>query len=104
MSGSSIRATGTVLSSRKYSDAAGNAVHELLITQGPQSLPILARRTFGARPADHIAACGLERHYRPGQCVAATGRSLRYQPRRALLELVGADHLEAAASPEPAIA
>lgn len=95
MSAPSIRATGTVLSSRKYSDTAGNAVHELLLTQGPLSLPILARRSFGPSPAHHIAAGSLERHYRPGQAVSVTGQCLRYLPRRALLELLGADHIEA---------
>ena len=89
-----VRLTGSVQSSRKYSDTAGNAVHELLLTQGPLSLPFLVRRSFGPTPSAHMAACSLERTLRPGQAVTVTGRSIRYLPRRALLELLEPDHAE----------
>lgn len=68
---SAIRLTGTVQSSRKYSDTRGQAVHELLLTQGPLSLPVLVRRSFGPTPAGHLVAQRLERQYRTGHRATA---------------------------------
>jgi hypothetical protein len=102
--GTSVRLTGTVTRSRKYSDTRGQAVHELLVTQGPLSLPVLVRRTFGATPACHQVALRLERQYRPGQRATATGSALRFDPKRQLLELLDPDHLELAPADEAATA
>ncbi len=91
---SAVRVTGTVHTSRKYSDTRGNAVHELQLTQGPLSLPVLVRRSFGASPAAHIVAVRLEHQYRPRSVATVTGRALQLDARRGLLVLLEPDHLE----------
>lgn len=99
-----VRLTGQVLSSRKYSDTAGNAVHELLLTQGPLSLPVLARRSFGSAPSGHLVAQRLERQFRTGSPVTVTGRALQLDPKRQLLVLLSPDHLEPAPAAQEAAA
>ena len=89
-----VRITGLVASSRKYSDTRGQAVHELLLTQGPDSLPVLVRRCFGGTATGHFVALGLERDHRPGQHATATGRAIHFDRRRHLLVLEAPDHLE----------
>lgn len=98
-----VRLTGAVQSSRKYSDTRGQAVHELLLTQGPLSLPVLVRRCFGPTPAGHMVAQRLERDYRAGWAATVTGRTLVLDRRRQLLVLTDPDHIEPApAQAEPA--
>lgn len=93
---SAVRVTGTVHTSRKYSDTRGNAVHELQLTQGPLSLPVLVRRCFGPSPAAHMVAGRLEHHYRPRSVATVTGRALQLDARRSLLVLLDPDHMEPA--------
>lgn len=95
---SAVRITGSVQSSRKYSDTRGQAVHELLLTQGPLSLPVLVRRCFGASAAAHMVALRLERHYRTGSTATATGKGLQLDLRRQRLVLTEPDHLEPASA------
>lgn len=97
-----VRLTGQVQSSRKYSDTRGQAVHELLLTQGPLSLPVLVRRCFGHTPAGHMVAQRLCQQYRTGSSATVTGQGLSFDRRRQLLVLTDPDHIEPApAQAEP---
>jgi hypothetical protein len=90
------RLTGQVQSSRNYSDTRGQAVHELLLTQGPLSLPVLVRRCFGPTPAGHLVAQRLCQQYRTGSSATVTGQGLGFDRRRHLLVLQAPDHIEPA--------
>lgn len=91
-----LRITAQVSQSRKYATPAGSAVHELLLSQGPNTLPLLARREFDASPASHIVAQRLANQFRPGTRATVTARGWRFNPQRQLLELLATDHCEQA--------
>lgn len=101
-----LRLTGIVSTSRHYTSLAGVAVHELVLTQ-PSSrgdaLPTLARREFDATPASHLIAQRLAHQFRTGQRATVHATAWRFNERRHMVELIGVDHAELLASPEPAL-
>lgn len=94
MSRTGVRLTGIVLSSRKYATADGRAVHELLLTQEPPSLPALARREWDTSPASHQVAERIARQYREGHTATVTAHGWAVDLQRQLLVLKGVDHVE----------
>jgi hypothetical protein len=91
-----LRLTGQVAVSRYYSEPKTHrAVHDLVLTQAGNSLPVLARRTWADTPASHLVAERIARTYRPGMRATVHATGWAYDAKRAQLVLSGVDHAEA---------
>ena len=91
-----LRLTGQVAVSRYYAEPRTHrAVHDLVITQPGNSLPVLARRTWADTPASHLVAERIARTYRRGMRATVHAAGWAYDTKRAQLVLTGVDHAEA---------
>jgi hypothetical protein len=91
-----LRLTGQVAVSRYYSEPKTHrAVHDLVLTQPGNSLPVLARRTWPDTPANHLVADRIARCFRPGLRATVHATGWAYDTKRQQLVLSGVDHAEA---------